>query len=88
MARRATSKNYIPYPGILYKNQKSITKIEYTREAQMSIEEFETQSIWRPFNQIDYYNAQAAFENMVELGIMTADEKTRKLRILKEATHE
>ena len=53
----------------------------------MSIEEYEPM-IWRPFNQLDYFNAKAAFENMVALGLMTADEMTRKLRILKEATHE
>lgn len=53
----------------------------------MSIEEFEPM-VWRPFSQIDYFNAKAAFENMVALKIMTADEMTLKLRILREATYE
>ena len=53
----------------------------------MSVEEYEPFT-WRTFNQMDYFNAKTAFENMVGLGLMTADEMTRKLRILKEATHE
>lgn len=53
----------------------------------MSVEEYEA-SNYRPFNQIDYYNAEAAFKNMVELKIMTAAEMEKKLKLLRDAVKE
>lgn len=44
------------------------------------------QKNFRPFDQVDYYNAKQALKNMVELKIITAAQMLSQLRKLKEIT--